>query len=188
MTFLPENTALSLSQQQALGKVSTLYQTPEIRSPSPHRPTLRFGLIADPQYADAPPDLEHNRYYRHSLRKLSAAITELNALPLDFVVTLGDLVIVFGHYPLTPINNHNLWNCETLLELLCEYQVRAYFAGHDHRGGYARIGNTDFITLKGMLDGADSLPFATVELQNGEITIHGYGTEVSRVLPAMTTD
>jgi 3',5'-cyclic AMP phosphodiesterase CpdA len=315
MTFLPENSALSLSQQQALGKVSTLYQPPEIRSPSPACTTLRFGLIADPQYADAPPDLENNRYYRHSLRKLSAAIAELNALPLEFVVTLGDLVdrdwssyeqllplydelhhphaalignhdaqvisdhlgsqspalglpksyyqftvpgyrfmvldgndvslycnhangddrqlaefmledliecqqsqaqswngaigaqqlvwieqnlqqakrlgetvIVFGHYPLTPINSHNLWNCETLLELLCEYQVRAYFAGHDHRGGYARIGSTDFITLKGMLDGADSLPFATVELQKGEIMIHGYGTEISRVLPVIGTD
>lgn len=91
----------SLSQQQALGKVSTRYQPPEIRSPLPACTTLRFGLIADLQYADAPPDRENNRYYRHSLRKLSAA---------------------------------------------------------------------------------------TVELQNGEITIHGYGIEISRVLPVIGTD
>ncbi|MCW8114081.1 metallophosphoesterase [Yersinia intermedia] len=311
----PETPVLSLSQQQALGKVSTLYQTPEIRSLASPRTTLHFGLIADPQYADVPPDLENNRYYRHSLKKLSTAITELNALPLEFVVTLGDLVdrdwssyerllpvydglhhphvalignhdaqvisdhlvaqspalglpksyyqftlpgyrfmvidgndvslycnhangddrqlaelmlqdlierqqshaqrwngaigkqqliwielnlqqakrlgetvIVFSHYPLTPINSHNLWNCETLLELLCGYQVRAYFSGHDHRGGYNRIGSTDFITLKGMVDGAGSLPFATVELQNGELMINGYGPEISGVFPIVANN
>lgn len=69
-----------------------------------------------------------------------------------------ETVLVFGHYPLAPENKHNLWNCQQLVTLLCQYQTRAYFAGHDHDGNYARIGNTDFITLKGMVDGADRLP------------------------------
>lgn len=307
MTVIPSSPVLSAEQQEALGKVSAFYQPPEVFNEmiSGHR--LRFGLIADPQYADV--DAEKVRHYRNSLNKLATAITELNDVKLDFVVTLGDLVdrdwqsfdpviesyealrhphavlignhdaqvishhlaaqtpalglpksyyqfslpgyrflvidgndvslycnhangddrqlaefmldeltecqqsqaqpwngavgrrqlewieqhlkqakaqgetvLVFGHYPLTPVNSHNLWNCETLVELLCRYQVRAYFAGHDHRGGYDRVENTDFITLKGMVDGESSLPFATVTLEGDVLTINGYGTEISRVL------
>ncbi|EIC85281.1 metallophosphoesterase [Serratia sp. M24T3] len=301
---------LTAEQLQALGNVSAIYQIPKLAETPHSSTTLRFGLIADPQYADAEPSATHPRFYRNSLCKLSKAITELNDHRLEFVVTLGDLVdrdwasfdailpvydalrhphavvignhdaqvltehlslqtpaiglpksyyqfaqpgyrfividgndlslycnsgngvehqqaqqtlaklmeqqlpnaqswngavgsqqlvwleqalqqaqqqretvLVFGHYPLAPENKHNLWNCEQLVELLCRYQVRAYFAGHDHEGNYARIENTDFITLKGMVDGADRLPFAMVELKNGELTINGYGPEISRVLP-----
>ena len=304
---------LTVEQRQALGDVSVIYQIPELAETPHSSTTLRFGLIADPQYADAEPSETHPRFYRNSLCKLSKAITELNDHHLEFVVTLGDLVdrdwasfepvlqaynalrhphavivgnhdaqvltehlsaqtpsvglpksyyqfaqpgyrfividgndlslycnaangedqqqaqemlatltikqlpnaqswngavgdqqlvwleqalqqaqqrqetvLVFGHYPLAPENKHNLWNCDQLVELLCRYQVRAYFAGHDHEGNYVRVENTDFITLKGMVDGADRLPFAMVELKNGELTINGYGPEVSRVLPLHT--
>ena len=53
-------------------------------------PDLVFGVIADPQYADA--DMRMNRYYRNSLSKLEAAVGELNQHPLEFTVTLGDLI------------------------------------------------------------------------------------------------
>ncbi len=49
-----------------------------------------FGVIADPQYADA--DTSGTRFYRNSLAKLTAAITELNKHNLDFTVTLGDVI------------------------------------------------------------------------------------------------
>lgn len=300
---------LTFEQQQKLGDVSKLYGAPTLAETPHSNTTLRFGLIADPQYADAEPGTEHPRFYRNSLCKLEKAITELNDHRLEFVVTLGDLVdrewrsfaavmpvyealrhphavvignhdaqvisehlaqplppvglpksyyqfsqpgyrfividgndlslycnagngeqhqqaramlnvledeqrpqaqpwngavglrqlewletilqqarlhnetvLVFGHYPLAPENRHNLWNCEQLVELLCRYQVRAYFAGHDHEGNYARIGSTDFITLKGMVDGADRLPFAMIEVKNGELTVNGYGPEISRFL------
>ena len=55
-------------------------------------PPLRFGVIADPQYADAPPNLALGRYYANSLDKLAAAIEILNAQDLRFVVTLGDVI------------------------------------------------------------------------------------------------
>jgi 3',5'-cyclic AMP phosphodiesterase CpdA len=306
-------TQLTAEQRRALGSVSRLYQVPELAETPHSNTTLRFGLIADPQYADAAPSKAHSRFYRNSLCKLGKAIEELNDHRLEFVVTLGDLVdrdlasfdavlplydalrhphavvignhdaqvlsehlaacspavglpksyyqfaqpgyrfividgndlslycnegngdeqqraaemlsqltaqqqpqaqswngavgseqlawleqvlqqaqqrqetvLVFGHYPLAPENKHNLWNCQQLVTLLCQYQTRAYFAGHDHDGNYARIGNTDFITLKGMVDGADRLPFARVELKGGELTVNGYGPEVSRVLPLQT--
>ncbi len=53
---------------------------------------LRFGVIADPQYADVPPNTARGRYYADSLDKLSAAIETLNAQDLRFVVTLGDAI------------------------------------------------------------------------------------------------
>lgn len=307
MNVIPISPSLSEEQEQALGKVSALYQPPQVFDGLISGQRLRFGLIADPQYADVAAEKE--RYYRNSLNKLATAITELNDLKLDFVVSLGDLVdrdwrsfepvlksygalrhphavlignhdaqvisqhlatqtpalglpksyysfslpgyrflvidgndvslycnhangddrqlaefmldeltecqqsqaqpwngavgrkqlewieqhlkqakaqgetvLVFGHYPLTPVNSHNLWNCETLVELLCRYQVRAYFAGHDHRGGYDRVDGTDFITLKGLVDGENSLPFASVTLADDVLTINGYGPEISRVL------
>ena len=53
---------------------------------------LRFGVIADPQYADAEPWVELDRHYRNSLAKLKQAIDVLNGEELSFVVTLGDLI------------------------------------------------------------------------------------------------
>ena len=51
---------------------------------------IAFGVIADPQYADAEP--KWNRFYRNSLVKLEEAVADLNKLRLDFTVTLGDLI------------------------------------------------------------------------------------------------
>lgn len=52
---------------------------------------IRFGVVADPQYAPVPP--ANNRYYANSLWKLSEAIEVFNAEPdLQFVVTLGDII------------------------------------------------------------------------------------------------
>ena len=54
-------------------------------------PILRFGVIADPQYARLPP--ANNRYYELSLQKLETAIGWFNTHEdLHFVVTLGDLI------------------------------------------------------------------------------------------------
>ena len=53
-------------------------------------PELTFGVIADPQYADADP--KWGRFFRNSLAKLEEAIADLNTRPLEFVATLGDLI------------------------------------------------------------------------------------------------
>jgi 3',5'-cyclic AMP phosphodiesterase CpdA len=53
---------------------------------------LRFGVIADPQYAEAPPNPALGRYYANSLDKLRAAVATLNREDLSFVVTLGDII------------------------------------------------------------------------------------------------
>ena len=53
-------------------------------------PEITFGVIADPQYADAEP--KWGRFYRNSLAKLEVAIADLNGRPLEFVAALGDLI------------------------------------------------------------------------------------------------
>jgi len=296
--------SLNPLQRELLGDVARLYALPNVRS-APLNSSLRFGLVADPQYADIEADIANNLYYRHALQKLSQAIEALNSQPLDFVVTLGDLVdrhwesfaailpvyerlrhphavvlgnhdaqtltqhlnaaaalpksyyafglqgwrfivydgndislycnalngddraqaermladlierqlpqanpwngavgqqqlawieqqlqdaqqqgenvVVFGHYPLALHNSHNLLNGRELTELIAAYRVKACFSGHDHRGGYARIGETGFYTLKGMLDGADTVPFAVVEIEGDTLRVPGYGGDASHI-------
>lgn len=53
-------------------------------------PLVRFGLIADVQYADAEPRI--NRFYRNSLDKLADCVRVLNAEQVDFTINLGDFV------------------------------------------------------------------------------------------------
>jgi len=53
-------------------------------------PAVRFGLIADVQYADA--DEAGTRFYRQSVAKLTEAIAHFNQLDLAFCVNLGDLI------------------------------------------------------------------------------------------------
>jgi 3',5'-cyclic AMP phosphodiesterase CpdA len=55
-------------------------------------PILRFGIVADPQYADIEPNSALNRHYAESLAKLTEAVSVFNATELDFVVTLGDII------------------------------------------------------------------------------------------------
>lgn len=55
-------------------------------------PILRFGVIADPQYADLAANRALDRHFRQSLAKLSQAIGTFEGEDLDFIVTLGDLV------------------------------------------------------------------------------------------------
>jgi hypothetical protein len=58
--------------------------------PADALPAVRFGVIADPQYAPVPP--RGSRYYGNSLWKLSEAVEALNQQDLAFVVTLGDII------------------------------------------------------------------------------------------------
>ncbi|HBT69852.1 MAG TPA: phosphatase [Agrobacterium sp.] len=56
------------------------------------RPLFSFGIVADPQYADADPRPEMGRYYAESPKKLAQAIDAFNREDLAFVVTLGDII------------------------------------------------------------------------------------------------
>ena len=56
------------------------------------RPVVRFGMVADPHYADIPDRwCGDNRCYRESLAKMSAAVKAFSELKCDFLIELGDL-------------------------------------------------------------------------------------------------
>ena len=62
--------------------------------PAVARTPLRFGVIADCQYADAA--TKGTRHYRDSVRKLREAVATFNDADLDFAVHLGDFVDRFA--------------------------------------------------------------------------------------------
>eukprot|EP00038_Savillea_parva_P008850 m.179598 g.179598 ORF g.179598 m.179598 type:complete len:507 (-) comp14803_c0_seq1:206-1726(-) len=52
-------------------------------------PVVKFGIVTDVHYADAPPG--GTRVYRDSIPKMRAATTTFNGANLDFIISLGDL-------------------------------------------------------------------------------------------------
>lgn len=54
------------------------------------KPILKFGLIADSQYADADPG--GSRFYRNSLEKLEESVGYFNSQGVQFTVNLGDII------------------------------------------------------------------------------------------------
>ena len=59
---------------------------------TPSTRPFRFGVIADPQYADVPPSREHDRFYANSLDKIAEALDVFRRQAVDLVVVLGDLI------------------------------------------------------------------------------------------------
>lgn len=95
----------------------------------------------------------------------------------------GEGVVVFLHYPLYPRNEHNLWDCEAVVELLTRYPCfRAAFSGHNHDGNYSAIGGRHFVNLKGMVETPDTNAFAIVDVYPDRLALNGFGREQSRVL------
>lgn len=58
--------------------------------PTNQEPDIRIGIIADVQYCDC--DSNGSRYYAESLNKLQEAVNEFNKYPLDYVISMGDLI------------------------------------------------------------------------------------------------
>lgn len=272
------------------------------------KPLLRFGVIADPQYAPVAPDLVMGRHYGDALNRIEAALAVFDSQELDFVITLGDLVdhgyenfddvlalygtcrhsclflpgnhdfdvaadrlpaiharlgmpspyhdlaingvrliiidgceistfapppgdprraqavarleamrrddavnakewnggmsevqlawlaerlalatqagepgLVFGHFPLHPYNDHALWDADRVAGVIAG-SAAAYLCGHDHRGNHGIRAGTHFLTMKGMVDGADQNAFSVVSLYPDRLEIEGHGREQSRTL------
>ncbi len=92
-------------------------------------------------------------------------------------------VVVMGHYPLYPENEHNLWDAERLTDLFARSgNVIAYLNGHNHVGNLGRTGSTWYVNLKGMVDTQAENTFAVVEIFADRIEIIGHGREENRTL------
>lgn len=85
----------------------------------------------------------------------------------------GQQVIVLGHYPLAPAGKHRLWNGEQIARLLTRYRVVASFHGHDHRGSQETRHQTRFVTVPGLLDTPDRVPFMIAEIDADGLALTG---------------
>lgn len=97
----------------------------------------------------------------------------------------GEKVICFCHYALVPDTNmhHYMAQPAQILKLVDNTNcVVAWFAGHDHKGGYVNRDGVHHITLKGMVEAPFKNSYAIVELFPDKIRISGIGKEESREL------
>ncbi|MCQ1833952.1 metallophosphoesterase [Neorhizobium galegae] len=102
---------------------------------------------------------------------------------LERAEAADEKVVVMGHYPLYPENEHNLWGAERLTDLFARSgNVIAYLNGHNHVGNLGRAGNTWYVNFKGMVDTEAENAFAVVEIFADRIEIIGHGREESRTL------
>jgi 3',5'-cyclic AMP phosphodiesterase CpdA len=99
----------------------------------------------------------------------------------------GEKVIVMGHYPVYPVNEHNMWDSERIVELLTgSPNVVAYFNGHNHAGNFGELNGKYFVNFKGMVDTPATSAYSIVEVHQDRIEIRGFGREESRTLKIQT--
>lgn len=98
----------------------------------------------------------------------------------------GQRAVAFSHFPVWPENAHNLWNDTAVIPILEEAGcVAAYINGHNHAGNYAERNGIHYVTLKGMVETADTTAYAIAALFPDRIEIRGVGRETSRMLAGM---
>ena len=91
-------------------------------------------------------------------------------------------VIIFCHFPITPDSEFTLWNRLDVLQSLNRFKcVKFWMNGHHHEGAFVEENGRYYVTFKGMVE-TESNSFATVEVYEDKVEIHGFGREDSRVL------
>ena len=102
---------------------------------------------------------------------------------LDSAVKKNQKVGFYCHFPIFPIDQHNIWNREQFLSIIKPYaNVKIYFNGHNHAGAYQMENNVHYLTFKGMVDTESTSAFAKVKFAKDTITVEGYYREPSRKL------
>ena len=97
--------------------------------------------------------------------------------------TAGRKVVIFAHHPVFPANEHNVWNAAEVLAALDRHpNVIAWINGHNHAGNFAERNGIPFVTMRGMVETADTTAFATARVLSDRIVLAGHGRELSREL------
>lgn len=95
----------------------------------------------------------------------------------------GDIVIVCGHHPVLPVNNHQLWDADELLAVIERHAcVKAYFNGHNHDGAFAEHKGIPCVTFRSILQKPGVNAWAVVHVYRDRLMIDGHGREESREL------
>lgn len=99
---------------------------------------------------------------------------QLEWLRKDLAAAKGP-ALVFVHQRLDgegPATARNAAEVRAVLEK--SGRVKAVFQGHDHPGGFSRIGGIDYHTLKSVIEAADGEePWAVAELAGDRLTVRG---------------
>ncbi len=113
-----------------------------------------------------------------SNKQLSWVKSELEEATLQ-----NEKVGFYCHFPIFPIDQHNIWNREQFLTLINPYKnVKFFFNGHNHAGAYELVNNVHYLTFKGMVDTENTSAFAKVNFGKDTITVEGFYREPSRKL------
>jgi 3',5'-cyclic AMP phosphodiesterase CpdA len=94
----------------------------------------------------------------------------------------SERVLCFCHFPLIEsAAGARMGDARPVLEILDAHPcVVAWFAGHEHAGGYAIRNGVHHVTLRGMVEASARNAYAVVELQADGIRETGIGEEPSR--------
>lgn len=102
---------------------------------------------------------------------------------LQKAVKNHEKVVVFCHYPVWPLDRHNLLNDDKLLQVVgADTCIKAWFSGHNHDGNYGQYSNVHFVNVKGMVETENDLVFSIVSLCDDCVLIKGFGNEISATL------
>ena len=102
---------------------------------------------------------------------------------LDKAVQENQKVGFYCHFPIFPVDEHNIWNREQFLSLIKPYKnVKLFFNGHNHAGAYEFVDNVHYLTFKGMVDTENTSAFAKVKFENDTVFVEGFEREISRKL------
>lgn len=102
---------------------------------------------------------------------------------LNIAMQQNQKVGFYCHFPIFPIDQHNIWNRDQFLDLIAPYKnVKIFFNGHNHEGAYENVNNIHYVTFKGMVDTENTSAFAKVRFDKDTIFIKGFEREPSRKL------
>lgn len=92
-------------------------------------------------------------------------------------------VVLFCHYPVFPVDPHNLWNAPEVVSLVETFSdvVAAWMNGHNHQGNYGTKHGVHFLNFKGMVDTEQNC-WAEVAVHRDRLEVTGFAREPKRLL------
>ena len=95
----------------------------------------------------------------------------------------GRRVLVLSHHPVWPAGDHCAWNAEEVLAAVDRHpNIAAWCNGHHHAGALGERNGVPYLTLRGMVETADSTAYAVATLHADRLILEGRGREPSREL------
>jgi predicted phosphodiesterase len=86
-------------------------------------------------------------------------------------------VLIFCHQPIFPNNAHSLWNYQKVIENFKDFSGQFWWiSGHDHKGGFQKVGSINMLTLHGMVEG-ENPSYGILTISANEVSLKGFGDQ-----------